>query len=352
MDKIKLAVIGTGGMARAHGEFYETMDEVEMVACCDIIEDKAKAFAEKFNVPHVYTDYNELFDKEKIDAVSVVTSDKFHKGPSMEALKRNIHCLCEKPLADNLENAKEMSDLAEEKLKEGVFTCVNFSYRNAFSTQKLAEMIKSGEYGKVIAFDAHYRQSWISTKIWGDYKKESAWQWRMSTKHGSMGTLGDTGVHIYDLTRFVCGDFDEIFCQLDTYDKEVNQIGEYVFDANETMYTIAKLKSGGRGTVDSSRWSTGYANEVSIQVFCEKGGFDLNLDRITGGQLRACIGDNRDKGAWEIIPCPETPNNHRRFINSIIEGKQGQTSFKGAYEVQKILDASMKSNEKQGFVKL
>ncbi|MBQ7258240.1 MAG: Gfo/Idh/MocA family oxidoreductase [Abditibacteriota bacterium] len=352
MEKIKLAIIGTGGMAKAHGDAFSAMDNVEIVACCDILEERAKAFAEKYNIPHYYTDFNELYEKEKLTAVSVVTSDKFHKAPSIEALKRNIHCMCEKPLADNLENAKEMSDLAEEKLKEGIFTAVDFSYRNSFATQKLAEMVQSGEFGKVIAFDAHYRQSWVSTKIWGDFRTSSAFQWRMSTKHGSLGTMGDTGVHIYDLTRFVCGDFDEIFCQLDCYDKDVNQVGEYVFDANETMYTIAKLKCGGRGTVDSSRWSTGYANEVSIQVFCEKGGFDLNLDRVKGGQLRACINENRDKGVWEIIACPETPDMWTRFIDSIIEGKQGQTSFKGAYEVQKLLDASIKSNEKQGFVKL
>ncbi|MBQ0106232.1 MAG: Gfo/Idh/MocA family oxidoreductase, partial [Armatimonadetes bacterium] len=299
-----------------------------------------------------YSDYTELIDKEKPDAVAVVTPDKFHKDPSMEALKRNIHCMCEKPLADNLKSAEEMKILAEEKLKEGIFTCVNFSYRNSPATQRLAELVQSGEYGKVITFEAHYKQSWVSTNVWGDYRTTPAWQWRMSTRHGSMGTMGDTGVHIYDLTRFVCGDFDEIFCQMDHYDKDVNELGEYVFDANETMFTIAKLKDGGRGTVDSSRWATGYQNEVSIYVSCEKGAFDLNLDRMKGGQLKACIGENRDKAVWEVLPCPDTPPNFRRFITSILEGKQGQTSFSGAYEIQKILDASIKSNEKQGYVKL
>ena len=352
MNKVKVAIIGTGGMGNAHALLYKNIENVEIVACCDIKEEIAKEFAAKHNIPKVYTDYNELFDKEKLDGVSVVTNDNFHKGPSMEALKRNIHVLCEKPLSDNLENAKEMKDLAEEKLKEGIFTCVNFSYRNSPASQRLAEIIKSGEYGKIISFEAHYKQSWIPTKGWGDYRVDLKKQWRMSTRHGSLGVMGDVGVHIYDLTRFICGDFDEIFCQLDHYNKDVNQVGEYIFDANETMFTIGKLKCGGRGTIDASRWATGYANTVSIYVACEKGAFDLNLDRERGGQLRACIGDNRDGFIWEYLPCPDTPNNHERFINSIVEGKQGQTSFSTAYEVQKILDASLISDAKQGYVKI
>lgn len=352
MNKIRIAIVGCGSMANAHAGIYGNMDNVEIVACCDIIENMAKEFAEKYNIPKYYTDYRKMFDTEKPDGVSVVTNDRYHKEVSMAALERNIHTLCEKPLSDNLQDAKDMADLAEEKLKEGIFTAVNFSYRNAPATQKLAEMVHSGEYGRVITFEAHYKQSWIPAHYAGLYYETPRLAWRMSTKHGTLGTLGDVGVHIYDLTRFVCGDFDELFCQLDCYDKEVNEYGEYVFDANETMFTIAKLKCGGRGTVDASRWATGFKNEVSIYVECEKAGFYLNLDRMQGGQLTACRGANTDNAAWEVIPCPQTPNNHERFIASIIEKKQGQTSFAVAYEVQKILDSSMKSNTKQGYVKL
>lgn len=351
MEKVRIAVIGCGNMGKFHGMSYAKMNDIEMVACCDIIEDLAKSFAETYNIKY-YTNYLDLFNNEKIDAVAVVTNDDAHKMISMEALKRNIHTLCEKPLSDTLENAKEMKDYAQEKLKEGIFTCVNFSYRNYPASQKLSQIIKSGKYGKVISFEAHYKQSWISSKVWGDYRKDLRKQWRMSTRHGSLGTMGDVGVHIYDLTRFICGDFDEIFCQLDHYNKDVNQVGEYVFDANETMFTIAKLKDGARGTIDASRWATGFANEVSMYVYCEKGSFNLNLDRMRGDQLHACVGENVDKAKWEVIPCEDTPTNFQRFVDSIKEGKQGQTSFAGAYEIQKILDASMKSNEKQGYIKL
>lgn len=351
MKKVRLAIIGTGGMANAQADCYSKMKNVEIVAACDINEERVKEYAKKYNIKKTYTNYIELLDTEKPDAVTVVTPDKFHKDPSMAALERNIHTMCEKPLSDTLENAKIMYDLATEKAKLGVMTAVNFSYRNDAATQKMAEMIQKEELGKVISVEAHYRQSWIPTKIWGDFRTAEAWQWRMSTKHGSLGVMGDVGVHIYDLTSFVCGEFSELFCQLDHYNKDVNKVGEYVFDANETMFSVVKLKNGGRGTIDASRWSTGYANEVSLKAFCEKGALDLNLDRECGGRLRMCAGNNMDTATWEYVACPPTPNNFERFITSIITGKQGQTSFEGAYKIQAYLDASLKSNKKQGYIK-
>jgi len=173
----------------------------------------------------------------------------------------------------------------------------------------------------------------------------------MSIKHGSMGCMGDTGVHIYDLASFVCGDFDEMFCQLDCFEKEVMTVDDYVFDANETMHTIVKFKNGARGTIDASRWDTGFANQVALMVFCEQGALDLNLDRPDGERLKICANKDRDKGVWKFVKCSKTPNNYERFITSIIKKVQGQTSFEQAYKVQEYLDASLVSDKKQGFVK-
>ena len=351
MSKIRLAVIGTGGMANNHAEHYTKMENVSLVACCDIDKQRAKDYAKKYNIPKVYTDYVKLLDEIKPDAVTVVTPDRFHADPCIQALKRGIHTMSEKPLADCLESAKLMLDAALEAKKKGVMTAVNFSYRNDAATQKMAEIVNSWDLGKVIRVEGHYRQSWISSNIWGDSKQNPGMQWRMSKKHGSLGCMGDTGVHIYDLASFVCGDFDQMFCQLDCYEKDIMEVGEYVFDANETMHTIVKFKNGARGTIDASRWDTGFSNQVSLMVFCEFGSLDLNLDREKGGRLRMCAGDNRDRGAWEFVACPDTPNNYERFIASIIDHKQGQTSFEQAYKVQEYLNASLISDEKQSYVK-
>jgi predicted dehydrogenase len=166
----------------------------------------------------------------------------------------------------------------------------------------------------------------------------------LSTKHGSAGVLGDIGVHLYDLVSFVVGDISEISCTLKTFDKGVLQIGEYVLDANDSMTAMVQFKNGAIGTVHSSRWATGQANTVALKVYGDKGALDLNLDRPEPDTLRVCLGENVDKTVWEQMPCPPVPNMYQRFITAILEGKQGQTSFKTGARVQSYLAASMESS--------
>ncbi len=91
------------------------------------------------------------------------------------------------------------------------------------------------------------------------------------------------------------------------------------------------------------RGAAHFRNTVSLNVYGDKGSIDLNLDRPAPDALKACFGEN--------VECPDTPNMYRRFVDSIREGRQGQTSFEGGVKVQAYLDASMRSAEVGGYVK-
>jgi predicted dehydrogenase len=108
--KLRIGIIGAGGIAQGcHMKGYATMPDLcEMVAVCDVFEETAKKAAEKFGVSKVYTDYKEMIASGEIDAVSVATPNKFHKDPTIDCLNAGIHVLCEKPLAMNADEAKEM----------------------------------------------------------------------------------------------------------------------------------------------------------------------------------------------------------------------------------------------------
>ncbi len=337
---IRLAIIGTGGMANGHADAFSKIEGCEVVTCADIVPGRAEEFAKKHNIPSAYTSTEEMLDKEELDAVSVVTSDQHHMQPVLMCIDRGLHVMCEKPLASNLEDAQRMARAAKEK---GVLTAVNFSYRNSAATQKAAEMVASGAIGRVVHVEGAYLQCWIASKCWGDWHTSEALLWRMSTKHGSLGVLGDVGVHLYDLVSFVAGDIKEIFCDLGVFKKDVSSIGDYVFDANESMVANVRFTNGAIGTLQSSRWASGHANTVSLSVYGDKGSIDLNLDRPAPETLKACIGENVDKVVWENVECDPTPSMYERFIASIKEGKQGQTSFEGGAKVQAYLDASMRS---------
>jgi predicted dehydrogenase len=347
---VRLAIIGTGGMANSHALRFKQIRGCRLLACADIVPGRAKAFAEKHGIPAAYEDAEAMLKREKLDGVSIVTTDRAHAPAALLAVKYGVHVMCEKPLAENLKNAKRMEAAARQKK---LLTAVNFSYRNNPATQKAAELVAEGKIGRVIHVEGAYLQSWLVSKAWGDWHTAEAWQWRLSTKHGSAGTLGDIGVHLYDLASFVVGDFSELACKLATFDKGVKRIGPYVFDANDSMVTTVRFKNGALGTLHSTRWATGHNNTVSLRVYGDKGALDLNLDRPAPDTLRMCAGKDVDKAQWKQVKCPPTPNMYQRFVTSLKTGKQGQTSFAGAVKVQAYLESSAASAQNGSeFVKI
>jgi len=337
---IRLAIIGTGGMANGHASSFKAFKGCEVVACCDIVPGRAKAFAEKHGIPRAYTDAGAMLKKERLDGVSIATIDKAHAPTALLAIKHGLRVMCEKPLADNLANARRMAAAARAKK---LITAVNFSYRNNPATQMAAQIVASGKLGRIMHVEGCYLQGWLVGKYWGDWRKKEAWLWRLSTRHGSAGVLGDIGVHLYDFASFIVGDIAALQCELKTFSKGMKRIGPYVFDANDSMAAIVRFHNGAMGVLHSSRWATGHANTVALRVYGDKGGLDINLDRPVPETLRICVGQDVDKNTWWPVRCPPVPSMYQRFFDALKSGKQGQTSFEGGARVQAYLDASLKS---------
>ncbi|MBD3182613.1 gfo/Idh/MocA family oxidoreductase [Candidatus Poribacteria bacterium] len=119
MEKVKIGLVGTGGIGNHHASVYDKMDDVELVAVCDIFKDKAAQFAEKWNIPkkNVFKRYNKMLDSVDIDAVSVCTFNQAHRRPTVAALRAGKHVLCEKPMAARLADATAMVRAAKESGK-------------------------------------------------------------------------------------------------------------------------------------------------------------------------------------------------------------------------------------------
>ena len=346
---IRLAIIGTGGMANGHAASFASIKGCKVIACCDIVPGRARAFAEKHKIPAFYEDTREMLKKEKLDGVSIVTTDRAHAPAALLAIAAGVHVMCEKPLADNLRDARRMAAAARRKK---LLTAVNFSYRNNPATQLAAQLVAAGRLGRILHVEGSYLQSFLASKCWGDWHTREAFLWRLSTKHGSAGVLGDIGVHLYDLAAFVVGDFAELASILKTFDKGVKRIGPYILDANDSVVTTVRFQNGAIGTLHTSRWATGHSNTVALRVYGDKGALDLNLDRPPPETLRVCFGKNVDLVKWEPVRCPPTPGMYRRFVTSLKTGKQGQTSFEGGAKIQAYLHASFVSSRRNGrFVK-
>ncbi|RKF17452.1 gfo/Idh/MocA family oxidoreductase [Alginatibacterium sediminis] len=343
---LKVAIIGAGGMATAHVKAYQEIKDVKVVAVCDILPKSAKDFAQSFAIENYFCDVDEMLSTVEIDAVSVVTPDALHKSITLKVLAASKHVLCEKPLATNYADAKQMCDAAT---NAGVINMVNLSYRNAPSIHKAKALVESGEIGLVKHVNASYLQSWLSSNAWGDWKSESKWLWRLSTKHGSKGVLGDVGVHILDLASFPVGDFAAISCQLKTFAKAPNdQIGEYPLDANDSAIISAQFGNGALAAIQATRWATGNLNTLNLSIFGDKGAIEICLKPgEEWNELKVCSGENVNPGLWESIICEPTPTIYQRFVESIRSGVNDEADFARGAALQKALDQCEASSRSQ-----
>ena len=211
----------------------------------------------------------------EFDAISNATPDPFHKEIALKAFNQNKHVFSEKPLAENYPDAKEMYDATK---GTNLINMVNFSYRNSSGYQDLVKVVQSGEIGKVKHVDATYYQAWLTSKYSGDYRTQNKRLWRLSTAHGSMGTLGDLGVHIFDFASYPVGQITSINSRLKTFKDKGEKIGEYVLDANDTFISMIEFDNGAIGTVSATRFATGFTNRLDLKIFGDLGAVKIGFD--------------------------------------------------------------------------
>jgi len=329
-------------MAKNHVKAYQEIKGVSVVAGADIVVENLATFCDTWKIPGRYADYREMLLKEKLDGVSIVAPDKVHAETSIAALDRGVPVLCEKPMATTLEEAQRM--VATWK-RAGVVAMGNYSKRNAAGLQKARDLIRLGRIGTIRHVEASYLQSWLASTDWGDWRDNPRLTWRLSTRHGSQGVLGDLGCHIYDMAAFLCGDIDELYCRLETYDKGIpgNSIGEYVLDANDSMVATVTFASGVIGTIHSTRWAPAYVNREFIRVYGESGTIEVDFNR----SQKACYLYTVAAEEWETVETTPTPSNYERFVKAIRDGHDDESDFANGLKVQRYLDASFASDRER-----
>ncbi|MDN3556492.1 Gfo/Idh/MocA family protein [Halomonas maura] len=338
---MRLAIIGAGSMAGEHARHFRSLDGVEVVAVCDMDGDRARAFAERHGIPDAHADLGAMLARDDIQAVSNATPDGVHKATSLAAIAAGKHILCEKPLATNEADAREMAAAAQEA---GVINMINLSYRDAPAIQHARELVASGALGRVMHVDASYRQSWLVSHAWGRWDQDSQWLWRLSEGHGSKGVLGDVGVHILDFASFPVGDISAVNCRLKCFDKAPgNRIDDYVLDANDTALMQVEFAGGALGTLQATRWATGHHNALTLSVHGDRGALRVDLDAAKD-KLQVCLGEDVHPARWTTLESPATPSIYRRFVDSIASGVNDQPDFARGAALQKVLDACFLSH--------
>lgn len=343
---VRVLILGTGGMANSHVRAYAEMPDVAVVAGVDTDPGRLADFQAKHGIAAGFSSLDEAITWGQFDAVSNVTPDAAHHATTLPLLAAGKHVLCEKPLAANEADAKEMAAAAQQA---GVINMVNLTYRNVPAVMHAAQMVADGAIGDVRHFEASYLQSWLTQPLWGDWRTESQWLWRLSQKHGSLGVLGDVGVHILDFATFVAGaEPADLSCRLTTFPKaEGDQIGEYPLDANDSFNMHLALANGAAGVIHASRFASGHINDLRLRIFGTTGGLDVRFEGSESA-LFACLEPDLQQGKWSTVEAPEVKTNYRRFIEAIQSGQQAEPDFARGAKLQIALDAAVRSDADGG----
>jgi len=194
MKTLNVAILGTGGMGKNHANSLKPMDGVDIAAVCDLNRELAEKFCAELELTGctVYTDFDEMIEKENLDALYVCIPPFAHNGEVEKAAEKGIHLFLEKPIALNSAVAGKMVEAIE---KAGVISQVGYQMRFRQSIQKLAAMIADGSAGRPTLFQGRF---WCRMDGAGP-----AW-WPNKDKSG--GQILEQIVHIYDLALYLFGE--------------------------------------------------------------------------------------------------------------------------------------------------
>lgn len=339
---MRLVILGTGKMAASHAAHFAAIDGVRLVGAVDVNYERVTAFAAEYGIAHSFTSLEDALNWGQFEAIANVTPDRYHHATTMQALAAGKHVFCEKPLATHYEHALEMADTAE---AAGLVGMVNLTYRNVPELQRFRDLVDAGTIGAVKHVEASYLQSWLVSKAWGDWRTDPTWLWRLSTRHGSNGTLGDIGIHILDFAWYGIGSaVDKAFCRLKAFDKDPDgRIGDYVLDANDSFTMSLEFENGALGVVHATRWAPGYHNALRLRAYGAKGGLEIHHG-FDGTTLRLCAGDDIDQAAWRDVPVEPVPTNYHRFYEAVNTGVLQKPTFRHAANLQRVLDLGMVSD--------
>jgi predicted dehydrogenase len=338
---VRLAIVGAGGMANMHATNFRAIRGCEIVAAVEPVAERRDEFCRKHSIAAGFADVDALHAHADVDAVAIVTPDAFHAPLSIACLRAGKHVLCEKPLALDYAEARTMVAAAR---KAGTRNMVNFSYRNWPCLQAVAQLVQRGGIGDVVHVEASYLQSWLTNTLWGDWRTTPAWLWRLSTRHGSKGALGDIGVHIVDFATLPVGPIASVHARLKAFPKAPrNRVGEYVLDANDSAVLSVEFANGALGTIHTTRWSSGHANRLFLKISGTLGAVEIDSEKSTTS-FRLCAGKNLKVAQWTGVAAPRVPSLYERFITSIRTGQPEQPDFARGAEIQRVLDACFASD--------
>jgi UDP-N-acetylglucosamine 3-dehydrogenase len=341
MGKLRVGVIGCGSIAQhRHLPEYKSNKTVELIAVCDINEERAKTVAERYDVK-AYTNYEELLSSGSVDAVSVCTPNYLHAPISIAALNAGIHVLCEKPMATSKEEAEAMIAASKESGKK---LMIGHNQRFVPSHQKARQLIQSGEIGKIYSFRTAFGHG--GPEGWSVEGKEG---WFFQKEKAFVGAMGDLGIHKADLIRYVLGE-------------EITEVGSFVetsakdfADVDDNAVCVLKTESGIIGTLAAS-WAYVSKEDNSTIIYGEKAILRLEDDPTNSLVVQYANGEVVNYQLGKIQSNDEggqkTSHVIDRFVDSVVHDQEVPVTGEEGMKSLEVILAALESNETKQIVRV
>ena len=342
--KLRVGIIGTGNISHCHMAGYKKYNDlVDVVAACDIDENKLNAYCKQYGIPNSYTDYNEMMAKEDLDCVSVCTWNAAHKGTAIAALRGGANVLCEKPMAMNAEEAEEMLAVSKET---GKLLQIGFVRRFGNDADTLRQFIDADVFGDIYYAKATYLRRCGCPGGWFGDKSRSGG-----------GPLIDLGVHVIDLVRYLAGLPNPVSAYGSTYNNlGPNRAGGgskgWTVETKGDPYTVEdfttaliRFDNGLTLSVEAS-FNLNIKNDVgNIELFGTKAGCSISPDVEIYTQLAGKFVNVQTAESTALSFNGLFENEIKGFIDAVNGNAPCRAPAEDGVALMKIIDAIYKSAE-------
>ncbi|MCZ2845220.1 MAG: inositol 2-dehydrogenase [Candidatus Bathyarchaeota archaeon] len=320
---LKIGIIGAGRIGQIHAENLRTkIRDADIISVADVDKDKAGLLAEKYGNAKWYSDFNEMLEKEDIDAVLICASTSIHKEVIIKAAKKRRHIFCEKPIALTLEETNEAIAAVE---KWGVLMQVAFMRRFDPAIYAAKEEIKKGSIGEPLVFKATSRDPEGPPL---DYIVESG------------GLFVDSAIHDIDLARwFMETEVERVYAE----GKTLIYPNYKKYQDVDIAFTTLSFKNGKIGSIENSRKS-GYGYDTRVEVVGTKGTLQVGYLRYKNYLLLNKSGVNHDVvPSWQERFEDAFINEMKHFVACIINNTSPLVTGVDAKRALEIALAATKS---------
>ena len=370
MDKkiLRIGIIGTGFMARAHSNAYNRISDFfpeleyqpKLQAVCSRSAARVEKFAKQWGFDRWETDWKKLVQSDDIDAIDICTPNHLHADIAIAAAEHGKMILCEKPLARTVEEASPMVDAVE---KYNVPNTVYYNYRRVPAVTLAKQIIDQGKLGRIFHFRANFLQDWT---INPELPQGGEGLWRLDSKSAGSGVTGDLLAHCIDTAMWLNGGIKDVSAVTETFVKErihqeTGQVEKVGID--DACIFHCHFDNGSLGVFEATRYARGQKALYTFEINGEHasirwdlhdqnrlGYFDHRDESIVRGWRSIHVSDSDQPyiDKWWIpgvcIGYEHTFVHHvADFLHSLELNKPCSPTFREALETQKVCEAVLDS---------